>query len=113
MGNAEQGRLTAKPPGLSPPIGSETAHVASAGRIEEQGNTNEIDCVAEPVADQVIADAPEHKIEVNMQARATLAGCGLYRLADGSFLLTKWSMAKSCPDLRSVGALLNRLVGTP
>ena len=110
---APLGPSGAAPPGLSPPIRSETAHVASAGRIEEQGNTSDIDCGAEPVADQAIAGVAEHQAEVNMKARAALAGCGLYRLADGEFLLTKWSMAKSCPDLRSVAALLNRLVGTP
>ena len=51
----------------------------------------------------------DDKAEVSMRARAALAGCGLYQLADGCFLLTKWGLAKTCPDLRSVGALLARL----
>ncbi len=62
-------------------------------------------------ADIVSDSAGEGKAEASMQARAALAGCGLFRLSEGEFLLTKWGMAKSCPDLRSVGALLNRLAG--
>ena len=53
----------------------------------------------------------DHKAEVNMQARAALAGCAIYRLAGGEFLLTKWGLSKSCPDLRSIGVLLDRLGG--
>ena len=52
------------------------------------------------------ADAAER----SMHARALRAGCGMYRLSDG-FLLTKWGLSKSCPDLRTLGALLNRLGG--
>lgn len=46
-----------------------------------------------------------------LAAVAALTGCGLYRLADGDLLLTKWGMARTCPDLRSVAALLARLGG--
>lgn len=42
-------------------------------------------------------------------ARAALAGCGLYRLADGALLLTRWGLHKTCPDLRSVAALLDAM----
>lgn len=51
--------------------------------------------------------------EVNMQQRAARAGCHLVSLAGGEFLLTHklWAQTKSCPDLRSVGALLARLTG--
>jgi hypothetical protein len=51
----------------------------------------------------------DHKAEMNMRARAALAGCAMYRLADSGYLLTKWNLSKACPDLRSVGALLDRL----
>lgn len=62
---------------------------------------------------KIVSDSDGYgKAEASMQARAAQAGCGLFRLADGEFLLTKWGMAKSCPDLRSVSALLNRLAGT-
>lgn len=107
---APQGPDRAAQHRLSPPPESETARVTSASRIEEQGTTDRRDCESVPCADQ--AGAAEHKAEANMRARAALAECGLFRLADGEFLLTKWGMAKSCPDLRSVGALLNRLAGT-
>ena len=46
-----------------------------------------------------------------MAARAARAGCGLYKLSDGDFLLCKYGMAQSLPDLRSVGALLDRITG--
>jgi len=107
---APPGSDGAAQPGLSPPPESETARVASASRIEEQGTTDRRDCDSVPGADQ--AGAAEHKAEANMRARAELAECGLIRLENGEFLLTKWGMAKSCPDLRSVGALLNRLGGS-
>ncbi len=45
-------------------------------------------------------------------ALAALAGCGLYRLASGAWLLTRWGLAKECPDLRSVHALLQRMGGS-
>ena len=51
----------------------------------------------------------EGKAFQDMAARAALGGCGLYRLADGELLLTRWGMARSCPDLRSVNALLSRM----
>lgn len=60
----------------------------------------------------IVAPCPaEDKPFNDMAARAALGGCGLYRLADGELLLTRWGMAKTCPDLRSVAALLDRLVG--
>ena len=46
-----------------------------------------------------------------LAARAAMAGCGLYRLADGEYLLSKWGITKACPDLRSVAALLDRMAG--
>ena len=46
-----------------------------------------------------------------LQAEAALAGCGLYPLACGGWLLTRWGMAKECPDLRAVAALLARMGG--
>ncbi len=53
----------------------------------------------------------DDKAFTNLAARAALGGYGLYRLADGDLLLTRWGMAKTCPDLRSVAALLDRMVG--
>ena len=51
----------------------------------------------------------DHKAFASMAARAALCGAGLYRLADGELLLTRWGFTKTCPDLRSVAALLSRM----
>ena len=53
----------------------------------------------------------EAKEFTTMAARAAMCGCALYRLADGDLLLTRWGMARACPDLRSVAVLLDRLGG--
>ena len=37
------------------------------------------------------------------------AGCGLYRLAGGGWLLTRWSLCRELPDLAAVGAVLRAM----
>lgn len=46
-----------------------------------------------------------------IQARAALAGFQLHELAGGELLLTRWGLAKSCPDLYSVGRFLDQVTG--
>ena len=66
---------------------------------------------ARAVSDHCAPSEADHKAEATLQARAALAGCCLYRLADGAFLLTRWGFTKACPDLRAVSALLDRMAG--
>ena len=47
-----------------------------------------------------------------LQARAALAGFELVLLADGTFLVSKWGMAKHLPDAHAVQHFL-RQVGAP
>ena len=47
-----------------------------------------------------------------LQARAALAGFELVRLADGTFLVSRWGMAKHLPDAHAVQHFL-RQVGAP
>jgi len=51
------------------------------------------------------------KAYVTLQARAALAGFQLHELAGGELLLTRWGLAKSCPDLYSVGRFLDQVTG--
>lgn len=51
------------------------------------------------------------KAYVTLQARAALAGFQLHELAGGELLLTRWGLAKSCPDLYSVGRFLDMCTG--
>lgn len=51
------------------------------------------------------------KAYVTMQATAATAGCALYELSTGKFLLTRWGLSRELPDLRAVGALLAQLGG--
>lgn len=43
----------------------------------------------------------------NIAARAARAGCGLYLLESGKYLLTRWSMVREVPSLHAVGQLLD------
>lgn len=53
----------------------------------------------------------ERKAFATLQARAALAGFQLHELAGGELLLTRWGLAKSCPDLYSVGRFLDMCTG--
>jgi hypothetical protein len=46
----------------------------------------------------------------SLAARLALAGYSLFRLADDSFLITRWNLSKPCPDLLAV-AHFARLAG--
>jgi hypothetical protein len=46
----------------------------------------------------------------SLAARLALAGYSLFRLADDSFLITRWNLSKPCPDLFAV-ARFARLAG--
>jgi len=49
------------------------------------------------------------KAFATLAARAARAGCGLYALASGNYLLTRWQMVRELPDLRAVGQLLDAM----
>lgn len=66
----------------------------------------------EPQAvDQVQAQSADDKHFSHMAARAALASCGLYRLADGRYLLTRtsWGMCRELGSLHEVGAVLGQM----
>jgi hypothetical protein len=46
----------------------------------------------------------------SLAARLAVAGYSLFRLADDSFLITRWNLSKPCPDLLAV-AHFARLAG--
>lgn len=51
------------------------------------------------------------KLAASVAARLALLGFSLHRLADGSFLVAKWSYARPLPDLRSVSQFLHQVGG--
>ncbi|MBK7061334.1 MAG: hypothetical protein IPH51_12730 [Rubrivivax sp.] len=60
-------------------------------------------------ADYSTAEATDEKEAARVRAIAALAGCGLYRLAGGGWLLTRWSLCRELPDLAAVGAVLRAM----
>lgn len=49
--------------------------------------------------------------DAHLYALALRAGCHLFRLADGEYLLSRFGLSKAAPDARSVRALLNQIGG--
>lgn len=85
--------------------------LANCGRIAS-GEAFGRPAVGTAAPSEIVAEnGDEFKAQATMAARAARAGCGLYKLSDGDFLLCKYGMAQSLPDLRSVGALLDRITG--
>ena len=52
--------------------------------------------------------AQDRKRQADMQARAALAGIALHRLADGSWLASRWNLNKHLADA-DVAAWLDRV----
>ena len=57
------------------------------------------------------SDSASGKALRTMQARAALAGCALYELGEGGFLVGGRGYSKAAPDLRSVGDMLRQIGG--
>lgn len=51
------------------------------------------------------------KAFATVQARAALAGCSLYELADGGFLVSRLHLCRALPDLGAVNVLLRQVGG--
>jgi hypothetical protein len=90
---------------------SENGDVLAAGTAQDVWGSRKqhgIDSEGLGTAAQV-ADA---KRLATLQARAAIAGFELVRMADGSFVVAKWTMTRSLPDMAAVEAFL-RMVGAP
>lgn len=57
------------------------------------------------------SDSASGKALRTMQARAALAGCALYELGEGGFVVGGRGDSKAAPDLRAVGNLLRQIGG--
>lgn len=55
--------------------------------------------------------AEQGQVLATMRARAARCGCTLHQLADGTYLLTRWSCSRALPCLRAVGDLLRQMGG--
>lgn len=61
----------------------------------------------------VYAIDAECKELARLKACAALAGCSLYELADGAYLLCRGALSRELPDLRAVAELLRTTRGRP
>lgn len=54
----------------------------------------------------------ERKLKASLQANLALAGgFSLIEMADGSYLITRWGLTKTLPDLRAVAAFARQVGG--
>ncbi len=88
---------------------SET-HVASAGRIEEQGRTDD----ASSAASAAVGEAD--KAFTTLRAMLALRGFALDIVSDGeggtAYMVHKWSVSRTLPDMPAVRAFAER-AGVP
>lgn len=80
---------------------SETADVASAGRIE--ANTKD-----EPIFAEFSAD---RKARATLAAMLAIRGFSLLELACGGYLVARWDRTVHCSDLAQVRAFYQRAIG--
>lgn len=52
---------------------------------------------------------PTDKLAATLTARAALAGFALQRLADGSYLASRWNLTRPLPDLWAVSRFLDQV----
>ena len=97
--------------GLKPE--SETARVASASRIDEQGTTDNPDSEAVPADQQAIADRKRFS---TLRARLALAGYALSRIdaSDGAVIYrtNRWGMVRMLDNLVDVESFAARVGAT-
>ena len=88
------------------PPTSETADVASAGRIEVQGTTDDGNSAS------IVPTAEADKEFSTLRAMLAMRGFELHTLseADGgtAYLVRRWSMTRELPDLPAVAAFAER-----
>ena len=86
---------------------SETADVASAGRIEEQGGTDG----ANSAASAAVGEAD--KAFTTLRAMLALRGFALDIVSDGhggtAYMVHKWSMSRALPDMPAVRAFVEQV----
>ncbi|MFY8042311.1 MAG: hypothetical protein ACOVOD_05235 [Rhodoferax sp.] len=63
------------------------------------------------VAAGPVTPVSDEKHRANVFAIAAQAGVAVFQLADGSYLAARWGLAKPCPDLHAVLALVRQLKG--
>lgn len=90
-----------------PDVAAPGAVAAATGRGERTGDDGRI---APAAVEQLDA---ARKAFLTVRAEAARAGCALYELAGGGYLLCRWSLSRELPDLRAVTALVRRVAGGP
>ena len=48
----------------------------------------------------------EEKTVATIAAQFSLLGHAVHKLADGGFMVTRWSMSRYCPDVAALSAFL-------
>ena len=95
--------VAAGPPELSEPQRDKTPGLAGAEGFKDQEKTDSGDCAGSPADRKAIA---------TLTARAALAGHRLVRLADGTWLASRWGHSRSLASVAEVERFLAR-VGVP
>jgi hypothetical protein len=97
--------LQALSAGLSSPENDEDQTAAnglvSKGQVQGAG----CDSAAEGCSTQ----GCEAKVFATLQARAALAGFELVRMADGSFVVARWTMTRALADVPAVESFLKQV----
>lgn len=88
---------------------SETAGVASAGRIEEQGRTDDANSA------KSAAEGKADKAFTTLRATLALHGFELHLVGDGeggaAYMLHRWNQSRTLPDLAAVARFLDQVGG--
>lgn len=86
---------------------NDTAHVASAGRTDEQSSTDRGNCAASEIT------VASGKAFETMRAKLAMRGFELHIVDDGeggaAYLVRRWSMSRTLPDLATVQAFAEKV----
>jgi hypothetical protein len=96
------------PPAAVTPSGSETADVASAGRIDGQREGDSPDSAG---AEHAARKRQAEKDDATLIAEFALAGIELVKMADGTWLAQRWGMFRPLPTTEDARAWLARVAG--
>jgi len=99
------------PAGVGPTTPENDEARGQAGFIRDHETPRDAADSAEAAHAAQLAEAVRRKAEATLTARAALAGVELVRLADGSWIASRWGMVKPLTDAE-VGPWLDR-IGAP
>ena len=88
--------------GAPAPENGDVLAADTAQDVWDQESSNGLDSAAQPAG----AQGDDGKLFATLQARAAIAGFELVRMADGGFVVARWTMTRSLADVAAVEAFL-------